>query len=240
MGSTKTQRKREKPWGECRNGSNCSFNGCKFSHPGDNANNKNNNYKGESSKQVFDNPNKTGGKYEAQDCPAKGESKRLCITCFKTLLSDGTIKSKTGSTIKKGDLSRARPEGFYPKYENKGRNNKRANSAKGDGISAAQIEMAWKKAKRGNEQNSTIKGKAGPKSAKLANASRPDTGDNAAYAELIAVFANSLSDFGVELDALEIQYDIGRYFTGAQANSVTVNQQSYAASANGNADDYQC
>ena len=110
------QRKRDKPWGECRNGSKCTSNGCKFTHPDNNKNNK--------SKQVFVNSNKIGGKCEAQGCPAKGEAKRFCTTCttcFTSLLSDGTIKSKSGATIKEGDLSRVRPEGSYPKYENKGR-----------------------------------------------------------------------------------------------------------------------
>ena len=193
----RNKNKRDKPWGECRNGSNCNHNGCKFTHPDDNKNNNN--------KQMFDNSNKTGGKCEAQDCPAKGESKRLCTTCFKTLLSDGTLKSKTGATIKKSDLSRARPEGFYPKFENKGRGYKRANSAKGNGISASQIEKAWKKAKRGNEQDSTIKGKAAPKSAKLANAGKPDDDDNAAFAERVVKFANSMSNLGVELEGLDIE-----------------------------------
>ena len=170
---------------------------CKFTHPND--------YKNNNSKQVFDNSNKTGGKCEAQGCPAKGEPKRLCTTCFKTLLSDGTIKSKTGSTIKKGELSRARPGGVYPKYENKSRGNKRANSAQGDGISASTIEKAWKKAKRSNEQDATIKGKAGPKSAKLASAGKPDDDDNTAFAERVAKFANSMSNLGVGLEGLDIQ-----------------------------------
>ena len=30
LGINNAQRKRDKPWVECRNGSNCSFNGCKF------------------------------------------------------------------------------------------------------------------------------------------------------------------------------------------------------------------
>jgi hypothetical protein len=170
---------------------------CKFTHPND--------YKNNNSKQVFDKSNKTRSKCEAQGCPAKGEPKRLCTTCFKTLLSDGTIKSKTGSTIKKGELSRARPEGFYPKYENKSRGNTRNNSAQGDEISASTIEKAWKKAKRSNEQDAIVKGKAGPKSAKLASVGKLDDGDNAAFAERVAKFANSMPNLGVDLEGLDIQ-----------------------------------
>ena len=202
LGINNTQRKSDKPWGDCRNGSKCTFNGCKFTHPGDN---KNNSPKGDSDpalgKQVFDNSNKTGGKCEANGCPAKGETKRLCTTCFRTLLSDGTIKSKTGATIKKGDLSRARP------YENKG--TKRANSAQGEGISAKSIKKAWIKAgkkQRGNEQDTTIKGKPGPKSAKLANADKPeaDADEDDQYRKRVAAFASSMSNLGVELDGFRL------------------------------------
>ena len=69
-----------------------------------------------------------------------------------------SCSAKKGATVKKGDLSRSRPEGFFPKYENAKR--KRANSANGDGISASQIQKAWNKAgkkQRGNEQDSTVK-----------------------------------------------------------------------------------
>ena len=50
LGVNNAQRKRDKPWGVCRNGSNCTFNGCKSTHPWDKNNNNNNN-----NKQAFDN-----------------------------------------------------------------------------------------------------------------------------------------------------------------------------------------
>ena len=111
LGVNNAQRinKLENPWGECRNGSNCTFNGCKFTHPND--------YKNNNSKQVFDNANKTGGKCEAQGCPAKGESKQLCTTCFKTLLSDGTIKSACGHRLWRFSLwTKRHVSGFQDVY----------------------------------------------------------------------------------------------------------------------------
>ena len=80
LGINTVGRNRDKPWGECRSGSNCNFKGCKFTHSGDN--------NGSNNKQMFDNSNKTGGKCEAAGCPAKGEAKRLCTTCFKSLLAN--------------------------------------------------------------------------------------------------------------------------------------------------------
>ena len=53
-------------------------------------------------------------------------------------------------------------------------------------------------------QPSRVKSSA-PKSAKLANAGKPDDDDNSAFAERVAKFANSMSNLGVELEGLDIE-----------------------------------
>ena len=181
INNTRHTQKRDKAWAECRNGTNCTRQGCKFTHSGQKST--------VDGKQMFDNSNKSGGRCEALNCPATGEKKRLCTTCFRALLTDGSIRAKNGPPIKKHELSRSRPDNFYPKYENNNnQSNNRKRSANTAGIDQGrslithqEIKNKWKSAgkkarKMGDE--ATIEGKAGPKSVKMAAAKAAADGED--------------------------------------------------------------
>jgi hypothetical protein len=176
----------------CRDGVDCTRSDCYYSHPDG---------KKSDGKPVYDSSNTTGGKCEAMGCPETKQKKQLCTSCFFQMLDNGSIKTKSksmsGGEIRKSDLPERRS-----KQVSKHGKKARAHAAV---IGVKAIQKAWDKSqKRGrdNEDDETIPGKGGPKSAKQAHAisAIDDDDDVDSYTERMADFAKNLTKMGVKLN----------------------------------------
>ena len=129
----------KKPKKECRDGRDCKRGDCHFSHPQGKWNEQ------KDSKPRYDNSNKTGGKYEAANCPEVNQKKQLCTLCFYKMLDDGSIKTKAGGKIEKSEVSHKRPTQKHDQRKPwQPRSKKNANAASST-INVKAIEKAWVK-----------------------------------------------------------------------------------------------
>ena len=176
----------------CRDGVDCTRSDCYYSHPDG---------KKSDGKPVYDSSNTTGGKCEAMGCPETKQKKQLCTSCFFQMLDNGSIKTKSksmsGGEIRKSDLPERRS-----KQISKHGKKARAHQAV---IGVKAIQKAWDKSQkrsRDNEDDETIPGKAGPKSAKQAHAiaAIDDNDDVDSYTKRMADFAKNLTKMGVKLN----------------------------------------
>lgn len=179
----------------CRDGVDCTRSDCYYGHPDG---------KKSDGKPVYDSSNTTGGKCEAMGCPETKQKKQLCTSCFFQMLDNGSIKTKSnsmsGGEIRKSDLPERRSKQVSFKKPNTFKK-ARAHQAV---IGVKAIQKAWDKSQkrnRDNEADETIPGRAGPKSAKQAQAIAA-TGDDDVdtYTERMADFAKNLTKMGVKLN----------------------------------------
>ena len=180
---------------DCRDGTACKRSDCYYGHPDGKAIDGNT----KTTKPIYDNSNKTGGKCEAMGCPEVKQKKQLCTSCFYKLLNEDIIKTKSksmsGGEIRKEDLPKHKP-----RQESTFTKRPRRSAKSVVGVAAIQKAYDNLKRDRSNEDDDTITGKAGPKFAKQARISKDDDDDIDQREARMLEFAQSLSSFGVNIN----------------------------------------